>query len=268
MEIAFIFIFGLLVGSFLNVVICRLKTPLAIIQGRSHCPHCQQVLKWYELLPLVSFIIQAGKCRQCGRKISWQYPLVELATALCFTLSYWWAINYGAAPAGWWLKFPNWFLIVSLIKYFGAAAFLLVIFVYDLKHYLILDIVTVPAMIFALVINLSLNPSWAMLESLGFGILAGGGFFLFQYLVSQGKWIGGGDIRLGVVLGLLLGWPAVLVALALAYMAGALVGVALILTGQKKMSSQVPFGTFLAPAGFAALLWAGPILNYYLSVWR
>ena len=167
------FLLGLAVGSFLNVVIFRLGTKKSIIKGRSFCPHCRVKIFWYDNLPLLSFLILRGRCRHCQKKISIQYPLVELVTAVIFV---WFYIYFGLS-----------------IKYFIYLIFscsLLIIFVYDLKHYLILDVVTIPAIIFAFLANLYLGLGfWSLI----LGALIGSGFFAFQYIISQGKWVGGGD---------------------------------------------------------------------------
>ena len=128
------FILGLAVGSFLNCVIYRLEKKKSFIRGRSYCPHCKKTLSWFELIPLMSFILQKAKCLKCKKKISWQYPLVELATGILFVLCIWYFS-------------PN-FLLSTF--YFLFSTFLIIIFVYDLKHYIIPDKVIYPAIIIAL----------------------------------------------------------------------------------------------------------------------
>jgi len=246
MPVSIIFIFGLLIGSFLNVVLHRLQTEQSIIWPASHCPTCKKPINWYDNIPILSFIVLKAKCRHCHGQISWQYPLVELATGI---ISAWAYCRFG------------WSGDFFRTAIFGG--FLLIIFVYDLRYYLILDQVIIPAMVTALLINLSLGLGvWGMI--IGFAI--GGGFFLAQFVVSSGRWIGGGDIRLGALMGLMLGWKMVLVALFLAYFSGAIVGIILILAGKKKMSSQIPFGTFLSIATFLTLLFGQPLLNWYLNL--
>ncbi|MAF13474.1 MAG: prepilin peptidase [Parcubacteria group bacterium] len=241
-----IFLFGLASGSFLNVVILRLGTKKSFLGGRSHCPNCKKIISWYDNIPVLSFLILKARCRQCDKKISWQYLVIEIATALIFVLLY---FNFGLS-----FKFFSYVVFVS---------FLIIIFVYDLKHYLILDKVSLPAMVVAFVANLILGLS---LFNLIIGALIGGGFFAAQYFISKGKWVGGGDIRLGILMGLILGWQLLLVALFLAYLIGAIFGLSLIALNKKKMSSQVPFGPFLTVATLVSLIYGQVILNWYLRL--
>ena len=241
-----IFLIGLAIGSFLNVVICRLDQEKSPVRGRSFCPQCHRQIAWYDNIPILSFLLLGGRCRHCRESISLQYPLVELATAVIFILLYW---RFGPGLP---------FLVTAVF-----SCFLLVIFTYDLKHYLILDRVAVPAMIFAFLANLYLGLGfWHLI----LGAIIGGGFFAVQFFVSQGKWVGDGDIRLGALMGLMLGWKYLLVALFLAYLIGAGFGLILIFLNKKKMSSAIPFGPFLAGATFITLLYGDQILNWYLNL--
>jgi prepilin signal peptidase PulO-like enzyme (type II secretory pathway) len=241
-----IFIIGLGLGSFLNVVILRLKSKKSFIFGRSFCPRCQHQLAWFDNLPVLSFIFLKGRCRYCQKKISWQYPLVELATALIFFWLYW---HFG--------------LTLKFFFYVIFAVFLLLIFVYDLKYYLILDSVVLPAMALAFILNLILGVN---ILNLFLGTVIGGGFFALQYFISKGQWVGDGDIRLGILMGLILGWKLLLVALFIAYITGAFVGLILIISGKKQMSSRLPFGPFLAAATFLALIYGSSLLSWYLRL--
>ncbi|MFA6410931.1 MAG: prepilin peptidase [Candidatus Buchananbacteria bacterium] len=242
----FIFVLGLVVGSFLNVVILRLGTKKSFWQGRSICPHCQQKIAGYDNIPIISFIILVGRCRHCQAKISWQYPLVELATGLIFVWLYW--------HAGFTLTFFVWAVFACL---------LLIIFVYDLKKYLILDQVTIPAIIFAFLANLFLGLGfWNLILAAAIG----SGFFALQFFVSRGKWVGDGDIRLGALMGLMLGWKYLLVALFIAYLLGSAFGILLIILGKKKMSSAVPFGPFLTLATLITLIYGQSLLFWYLNL--
>ena len=249
-----IFILGLIIGSFLNAVIFRLKENEQFIRGRSKCLKCKHQLKFLDLIPLFSFIFLKGKCRYCHKRISCQYPLVEVATGIIFLLGYF-NIQSSSLPV---------FQSFNILVYFIFSCFLIIIFVYDLKHYLILDKVTLTALVFALVLNFLLGKS---IVNLLIAALVVAGFFFLQFIVSHGKWIGGGDIRLGLVMGAMLGWPDVLTALVLAYVIGALTGLALIVFKKKKFKSQLPFGTFLSLATLITLLWGERILGWYLNVY-
>lgn len=238
------FALGTAVGSFCNVVIYRLHTGESPWRGRSHCPRCGHELSAADLIPILSFAWLRGRCRYCSQEISWQYPLVEVAMGLLNGLMVW---QFGISWAG--------LLAVVL------SAFLLVIFVYDLKHQLILDRVSLPAMIVGLLFSLVVGRSWL---SIGLGAVVGAGFFGLQYLVSRGRWIGGGDIRLGGVLGLALGWPLVVVSMVLAYLGGSVIAVELLLMKRKNWSSVLPFGTFLSLAGAVTMIGGQTLLDWYL----
>lgn len=237
------FVFGTAIGSFCNVVIYRLHSGDSPLRGRSYCPSCKHTLGAHDLVPLVSYLLLSGKCRYCRKKISSQYPLVELAM--------------GVIALGMVLHFG-----VSWAALAGTAlgAFLLVIFVYDLKFELILDRVSIPAMVVAVASSVAMHRTFT---SVALGGILGAGFFLLQYLLSRGAWIGGGDIRLGAVLGLALGWPLVIVSLVIAYGTGAIVALVLIATRKRTMASMVPFGTFLSLAGVITFLWGDAILLWY-----
>ena len=244
----FIFILGAILGSFLNALIWRTRVGMSVMKGRSQCTNCNNQLRAFELIPVFSFLLQRGKCRHCLEDISWQYPIVELATGLLFVLTYtifqpdMIAVLFG------------WFLVVILMF----------IFVYDLRYQLILDRITLPAIAIVLVYQGIRDPAAWWIYVLGF--LIGGGFFLLQFVVSKGRWIGGGDVRLGALMGAVLGWQLVLVALMLAYVVGAIVSLILVALKKKTMASTTPFGTYLVLATLAALYWGDNILTWYLSL--
>src|SRR3989344_2510798 len=251
-----VFLFGLVVGSFLNSVIYRLGKGESALKGRSYCPQCKHPLSWQDLIPLLSFALLQGKCRYCKAHISWQYPLVELATGIVFVVLY----NLVS------LSFSQ---VFQVPYFFAVASLLVVIFVYDLKHYLIPDKILYPAIGLVLawrafeILNLE---SWDLfrISNLGYSILPTL-FFLAIFLVSRGTWMGFGDVKLALFMGLFLGWPNVLVALFVAFTLGAAVGVALILLKKKGLRSQVPFGPFLIGGTFAALFFGEAIAHWYLT---
>ena len=236
--------FGLAIGSFLNVLIFRTHEDVPLT-GRSKCLKCEEPIEGRDLIPVLSYFLLRGRCRSCEEEISWQYPAVEAATGILFA--------FLAAT----MTDPALFLRGVIF-----TIFLIIIFVYDLRYHYILDRFTLPAMILAAILNIASNAVSVPSMLIGGAVI--GGFFLIQHVVSKGKWVGGGDVRMGVVMGLMLGWQNGLVALFLAYALGAFVGIALILTRRLKMGSQVPFGTFLALGTFIALLWGQPILDWYL----
>jgi len=250
--------------------------------GRSQCLHCGKKIQWYDNIPLISFFILGGKCRHCKKPISWQYPLVELATGILFVLAYIQSPSplvgqglHNISPSPLWGKSIN---IIPPLPLWGEGwgegalhllrnlifiSFLIVIFVYDLRWYYILDSVTIPALIIAFLFNIFLGFGFI---NMILGVIIGAGFFLAQYIISSGKWIGGGDIRLGAVMGVMLGWKLVILALFLAYTIGAVVSLGLIAMKVKKFSSKIPFGTFLSLATVISLLFGEKIVEVYMSM--
>ena len=253
LVLIFVFSFGLIIGSFLNCLVWRLRTGESLL-GRSYCLKCKKQIVWYDNLPVLSFVLLKGKCRQCGGKISWQYPIVELTTGVLFVLAYY--LNYE-------LRITNYELIIQLLRDWFLISAMMVIFIYDLRWRLILDVVTLPAGLVVLILNLALGFSlWNLLVS---GII-GSGFFLLQFLISGGKWIGGGDIRLGLLMGLALGWPGVIAAIIISYFLGSLVGLGLIAAGKKRWGSEIPLGVFLAAGTIIDLFWQERILDWYWNL--
>ena len=253
---------GLSVGSFLNSIIYRLNTGESFLFKRSYCPDCKHQLNWKDLIPLFSFLILRGKCRYCQKIISWQYPLVELATALIFLfLLLEFSVNYTTL----------YFMLIS--------CFLIIIFVYDLKHYIIPDKIIFSAIIIAFLYQLLRTLDFGFILEFGFwnsdfrtllnpflsAILASV-FFLTIVLLSRGKWMGIGDIKLAFFMGLFLSYPNIIISLFLAFFLGAIIGVGLILLRKKTLKSEVPFGPFLVTGTFLALFFGKDIINWYLSL--
>jgi len=254
-----IFLFGLIVGSFLNCLIYRLEKKESFLKGRSYCPRCKHQLSWQDLIPLLSFLELGGKCRYCKQKISWQYPLVEISTALIFLLVFIFQSSIF-----------NEFLIINfltLIYYWIIAVFLIIIFVYDLKYYIIPDEIIYPAIVIALIFNFKfLIFGQAPIFKLSIlSALGASAFFLAIFLVSRGKWLGFGDVKLAAFMGLFLGFPNILVGLFLAFFIGAIIGSVLILTNKKKLKSEVPFGPFLVTGTLISLFWGRELVSWYLN---
>lgn len=257
------FILGLIVGSFLNVVISRLHTAETIL-GHSHCPHCQAKIRWYDNIPLFSFAILGMKCRDCQEKISWQYPIVELATGILFALTGYYFLNINDTQS--WLE---------TFYYLVVFALLLVVFVYDFKHMEIPMIavwlgigVTIAYYLFSDWMNFS-GSLGIMSLNIFSGMLAGGAAFLFFFLLSAGskeKWMGMGDSYAAFLAGLIIKWPGIFAALILAFALGAIYGIILIAAGKKTMKSQVPFAPFIVLGAILTILVPKifPAIKYYL----
>lgn len=248
-----IVLFGLAVGSFLNVVILRFDELKTIWLSRSHCPKCKKELGWQDLIPFFSYILLWGRCRYCQKPISYQYPIVEGLTALLFVIIYYY---YG-------LMWPALFLAV-------IVSILIVIAAYDIIHMEVPDILTYLGIFFALgfifvKLHFENSLNWESLIPYGYAVLASGGFLGFLVIVSREKWMGKGDILLGVLMGVLLGMPSVLVGLFFAFIIGSIVGLALIALRKKTLKDAVPFGPLLILGTIIALFWGGDIINMYLK---
>lgn len=245
MYIAFLFILGGIFGSFINCLVYRIHEEETMF-GRSHCPNCKHILGFFDLFPFFSYILLFGKCRYCKKKIALQYFAVEFFTGLLFAFGSIFINN----PL-----FLFFYIIISL--------FLLIIFMYDLKYYLIVDQVIYPAIVISLLYRIIFNfDLLSIIISLAIGFL----FFWIQYVVSSGKWIGGGDVLIGLMIGSLFNWQLTLLCIFMSYIIGSFVGIFLILLGKKDSSSKIPFGPFLTISIWLVFVFGDIILNWYLSI--
>ncbi|MCX6779243.1 MAG: prepilin peptidase [Candidatus Magasanikbacteria bacterium] len=252
MIIFLMFVFGALIGSFLNVVALRLPSEERFWRGRSHCVFCNKLLHWFELIPLVSFLWQGGKCRDCKKNISWRYILIEIATGGLFSGTYYFLS--GQSLFYFWPTLICYLIIISVLE---------IIFLIDLKEGIIFDLLIWPFIVLILVFWILSGANWLIFLLSGLGCAA---FFGAQYLLSRGKWIGAGDIGLGFLLGAWLGFPAILVALFFSYVVGALIGLVLIILKKKSWASSLPFAVFLIPGAFFALFWGHRIVSWYIGL--
>ncbi|MBU4026232.1 prepilin peptidase [Patescibacteria group bacterium] len=255
------------IGSFLNCLIWRLRKGEGML-NRSYCPKCKKQIAWHDNIPVLSFILLGGKCRHCKKPISIQYPLVELIAGILFVIAFFMNYELGIMNYG----FNNFYIlplihdslfIIHLLRDFFIISVMIIIFIYDLRWYLILDKVVLPSCLIVFILNLILGITWQNMLISG---IIGSSFFLFQFAVSKGKWIGGGDIGLGLLMGFALGWPNVLAAIFLAYLIGSIVGVGLILAGRKQWGSKIPLGIFLSSASVIVLFWGEQIINWYFNL--
>ncbi len=250
-AIALFALLGLAVGSFLNVCCDRLPLRQSIISPPSHCGLCGKKLKVVDLVPIFSYLWLRGHCRYCGARIPLRLPLLEVGTALLFALLCW---HYGLGPQ----------LPMALIY----ACIFLVVFVIDLEHGLILDIVVYPGMVLALIFSFF----WPELGWPGLGVLSallggaiGFGLMLVPYLVSGGG-MGGGDVKLAGLIGLAIGFPYVLIALLTAIITAGVLAIALVASRRRSRKQTIPFGPFLAAAAMVALVWGHPIANWVIGI--
>jgi leader peptidase (prepilin peptidase) / N-methyltransferase len=237
-------LFGLAIGSFLNVVIARVPAGRSLVRPGSGCPGCSALLKWYDNIPVLSFLVLRGRCRACGMTISWRYPIVEMVTAGLLVQAYIAlgpTVDFAVAAV----------LLPALIAITGI----------DLQHQLIPDAITLPGILVGLLLNFATGRiSWV--ES-AFGIILGGGLFLVIILASRGG-MGGGDLKLGALLGAFLGWKALLFGLFVAIVLGGAIGAVLLLTGRRGRKDPIPFGPFLAAGGAMALFWGERAFSWWM----
>ncbi len=237
--------FGLCLGSFLNVVIARLPEGKNLVIPRSACPRCGHLIAWYDNVPILSWLVLCGRCRSCRGPISWRYPAVEGLTAALFVLAF---LRFGIGVD----------LLAALLFLCGLVAITGI----DLDRQIIPDVITLPGIAVGFVANAATGRvTW--LDSL-LGIAVGGGIFFVIILISPAG-MGGGDMKLGAMMGAFLGWKLGLLAVLLGVLSGGLVAVCLLALGRKGRKDAVPFGPFLALGGAVSMLWGEPILAWYLG---
>ena len=244
-------VLGLMFGSFINAYVWRVNEKKSIAMARSMCPECKVLIRWYHNIPVMSFIILRAKCFDCKKPISWQYPIVEVVTALLFMFVYYY---HGLSLD----------VTAAFVRDLFLVFLLVIIFLYDLKYQLILDRTTLFVVPILFVVSLIFG--WHTWQSMLLAGVIGAGFFLAQFVVSKGKWIGGGDIRLGLLMGIILGWPGILVALFLSYVGGAIISVGLLLTKKVTMKTAIPFGVYLTLATFVTMFYGERIFSWYVSL--
>ncbi len=273
----FLFVIGLVAGSFLNVVSLRYKEggnvfDVKAIGGRSKCLTCQKQLSWKELIPLISFFFQKGQCRHCGHKLSLQYPIVELLSGLIFVLVPFMLHDTSFMIQGLWLLVFLLLLLLSSIDFrlyvipdslqiiLAISGIVLTFFTQKIGTFghfkgSFLDFY---AFIFGFRENIWINHFLAAAAALI--------FFGFIIAVSRGKGMGWGDFKLAGALGIIFGWPDILLVLAISFIIGAIFSIILVLGGRKKMKSAVPFGPFMAIGATAVFFFGPQLVELYLKL--
>ncbi len=248
---AFAFVFGTLVGSFLNVCICRLPKDESIVSPPSHCPVCSYQIRWYDNIPLLSYLFLRGKCRGCGTHISIQYPLVELLNGVLAMLLF---LRFGPTPA-----FAALFLFCSA---------LVVITFIDIEHQIIPDEISLSGIVVGFALSFFLQ-GHGWLNSL-LGILLGGGSLLlvaYSYQLLTGKeGMGGGDIKLLAMMGAFLGWKAVPFIIFASSLIGSVVGIFIMLVQKKDSKLAIPFGPYLAVGAVLYIFYGKALIRWYLGL--
>jgi leader peptidase (prepilin peptidase) / N-methyltransferase len=243
---------GLCIGSFLNVCAYRLPLGESVVHPRSRCTSCGRMLSWFDNLPVVSWVALRGRCRTCGKPVSWMYPAVEIVTALVFAITY---LTYGLT-------------LLSVVRVIFACA-LIVLFVTDLQHKILPNVITLPGIVIGFACSVFLPPGWV---SSVIGILVGGGVLFAiaeaYYRVRGQEGLGMGDVKLLAMIGAFLGWKLVLLTLVFASFTGSLTGGMLIASGKGSMKYALPFGTFLAVGALLAATWGDPIADWYFGFYQ
>lgn len=289
------FILGLILGSFVKVLADRSLNNRSF-WGRSYCVNCKKHLRWYDLFPVISYLLLGGKCRYCKKSLSLEYPLIELVMGILVAVVFWHSFHNFPAVVD---PFRLFILALDLVFKTFFVTILVVVAVTDLKKMFIPDRVILPAITITLgylllstVLKvgylyyfLSLTPLgrlllpphseyfqrhalyslYPMIGSLLMGFLIGGLFWAL-IILTKGKGMGGGDVKLGAFIGLGLGFPGALVALLLSFLTGAVVSLLLIALGKKSFGQTIPFGPFLVLGSLIALFWGSEIYNFYLNL--
>ncbi|HIJ97138.1 MAG TPA: prepilin peptidase [Desulfuromonadales bacterium] len=244
-------LFGLLVGSFLNVCICRLPKNESIVSPPSHCPLCSYQIRWYDNIPLLSYLLLRGKCRGCGAPISLQYPLVELLNGTLTLLLF---LRFGPT-----LAFATLFLFCSA---------LVVITFIDIEHQIIPDEISLSGIVIGFALSFFIRGhSW---QNSLCGILLGGGSLLlvaYGYQRLTGKeGMGGGDIKLLAMMGAFLGWKAVPFIILASSLAGSIIGISIMLLQKKDSKLAIPFGPYLAFGAVLYIFYGRTLIRWYLGL--
>ena len=251
-ELAIVAFLGLAIGSFLNVVIHRLPRRESLVSPGSRCPACGYSLRAVDNIPVVSYLLLLGRCRQCRAPISARYPLVELATGVLFVLHY---FVFG------------WTLLLAVRLLFAAA--MIALFFIDLEHRLLPDRITLPGIAAGILASLSLPPG---IRDALVGMIAGGGVLwaigeaYYRYAGHEG--MGGGDVKMLAMIGAFLGWQLVIVTLVFSSIAGAVIGLVVIAARRGDMKYALPYGTFLGIAAVVSSLYGDRIVRWYAGLYQ
>jgi len=245
-----IFVLGLIVGSFNNVCIYRIPRNESIIYPASRCPKCRSSIKPIDNIPLLSYILLKGKCRNCGSKISIQYPVVEFITGIIYTFIF---LIYGLT-------------LQSLIYIILSSALIIIAFI-DLNRQIVPDMISLPGIAIGLILSFFV-PYISFINSV-LGVVVGGGIIfiigLAGSVIFKKEAMGGGDVKLAAMIGAFLGWKYTIISLFLGFFLGALVGIFLILSKIKSKEDMVPFGPFIASGSFITFLWGEKIFSWYVG---
>ncbi len=240
---------GAIIGSFITMLVYRLHAGESIVHGRSHCTKCGHQLRWFELIPVISFSLLQGKCYQCKTKIPVRYLLIELAMiALYLGVMYRFMVQPEISS-------------IALIRDLVTVSSLVFVFAYDAMYMEVHPGVTVGAGVIVGTLSwLNVPLGWGSIVG---GIALGTGWFSVQFIFSKGRWVGGGDIMIGFLMGAALGLWKTVAALGIAYVVGASYGITLLATKKKHRKDEIAFGTFLAIGTVIALFWGDGLIEWF-----
>jgi leader peptidase (prepilin peptidase)/N-methyltransferase len=262
----FAFLTGAVVGSFLNVCICRMPKDESVVSPPSHCPGCDYLIRWYDNIPILSYLLLKGKCRSCGAPISIQYPAVELLNGL-ITL----ALFFKLFPPRLLEGAPPQILLTQLFYFcvlFVFCSTMVVITFIDLEHQIIPDRITLPGIVVGFVVSFFI-PQLGWLNSL-IGIVGGGGILLLiawlYQVIAKKDGMGGGDVKLLAMMGAFFGWKAVIFIIFVSSLLGSVIGVTLMVIQKKDTTLAIPFGPFLAGAAVLYIFYGPRIIHWYLTM--
>ncbi len=249
----FAFLFGAVVGSFLNVCICRLPEGRSVVFPPSACPSCGAGIRWYDNIPIVSYLVLRGRCRSCHVAISWRYPLVEALNGLLTLVLF---LRFGPS-------------LTFLALFFFCSALVAITFI-DFDHQIIPDVISLPGIVVGFVFSFFLP--WLGWRSSLIGIVAGGGVIWLiielYYRLRKEEGMGGGDVKLLAMIGAFLGWRAILFTLFAASLVGSVVGVSLMFLQKKDGKLAIPFGPYLALGAVLYIFYGKQIIFWYLNIGR
>jgi leader peptidase (prepilin peptidase)/N-methyltransferase len=261
MLYVFVFALGLIIGSFLNVCIYRIPRDKSVVAPSSRCTSCGNPIKFYDNIPVLSYIVLRGRCRFCSEKLSIRYPVVELINAVLYMVIF---ERFGFNSP--WV----------LLAYCIFVSSLIVIFFIDLEHQIIPNSITLPGIPIAVILGAVILPDpFSPMDRLGWqasiiGCLAGGGSFYLVAVIGKALLkkdaMGGGDIKMMSLVGGLLGWKAIILTTFIGSLLGSVIGVSLILIKGREWGARIPFGPYLALGSLASLFWGNDILTWYLNI--
>lgn len=247
----FIFLIGTIIGSFLNVCIYRIPIGTSIAFPGSYCPKCSTPLRWYDLIPIISYLIQKGQCGYCGDIISPQYPIIELLNGIFYLILY--------------NKFG---LTIDTVFYGIIISILIIVSIIDLYHQIIPDSLNVLILIIAIIYKISNYTLYGINSNIidhVLGLIISGSIFLIIAIISKGN-MGGGDIKLIAVLGFILGVEKSLLSIFLSFISGAIISIFLLLFKIKSRKDAIPFGPFICVAFIITIIWGSGILDWYMMI--